>query len=186
MAISERRLTLEEFLELPEEEPALELICGQVVQKVSPKGPHGRIQMRLGVLIDTYAEPRRLGLAFSETRTSFGGASPVPDVVFYRWERVPRTPEGRIADDFTTPPDLAIEIISPSQRRNPLIRRCHWYVENGVRIALLIDPGRETAMLFRPGAEPIMLAHDEQIDLEELLPGFRLTPRQLFEALYLR
>jgi len=186
MAISERRLTLAEFLELPEEEPALELIGGQVVQKVSPKGPHGRIQTRLGVLIDNYAEPRRLGLAFSETRTSFGGASPVPDVVFYRWDRIPRTPVGRIADDFTTPPDLAIEIISPSQRLNPLVLRCQWYVDNGVRIALLVDPERETVMLFRPGAEPIMVALDELIDLEAVLPGFRLTPRQLFEALYLR
>jgi Uma2 family endonuclease len=43
---------LDEFLELPEEEPALEYEAGVVKQKVSPKAPHGRLQFRLARLFD--------------------------------------------------------------------------------------------------------------------------------------
>ena len=117
---------------------------------------------------------------------TFGGRSLVPDLSYYTWERVPRTPAGRVAEDFTTPPDLVVEILSPGQRLNALTRRCRWYVDNGVRVVLLVDPESEQVLTFRPGAEPVLSAGDEPIDLEDVLPGFRLTIRQLFEALYVR
>ena len=186
MAIPQRRMTLEQFLRLPEEKPALEYIDGRVTQKVSPKGPHGRLQLRIGELLDGHAEPRKLGMAFSEARVTVGGDSPVPDLVFYRWDRIPLTATGRIAEDFTTPPDLVVEIISPAQRLNALMARCRWYVDHGVRLVLLVDPRSERLMLFRAGAEPILISCDETVVLQEVLPGLLLTARQLFEALYVR
>jgi Uma2 family endonuclease len=184
MAISQRRMTLEEFLKLPEEKPALELIGGEVRQKVSPKGPHGTLQTEVALLIDGHARPRRSGRVFTETRATFGGESHVPDLIYYSWDRVPRTPEGRIADDFLTPPDVAIEITSPGQSISELERLCRWYVEHGVRVALLTHPRRETVTLFRAGSEPIRLAGDQAIELDDILPGLVLTPRQVFGALY--
>ena len=53
MAISQRRLTLAEFLELPEQKPALEYETGAVKQKVSPKAPHSRLQFWLCRLFDS-------------------------------------------------------------------------------------------------------------------------------------
>ena len=186
MAIPQRRMTLEKFLSLPEEKPALEYIDGRVTQKVSPKGPHARLQTVLSRLFDDHAGSRKLGMAFSEARVTFGGDSLVPDLVFYRWDRIPHTPTGRIAEDFTTPPDLVIEIISPGQRLNALMARCRWYVDHGVPLVLLVDPRRERVMLFRAGAEPSLVSGDEAIDLQDVLPGLLLTARQLFEALYVR
>ena len=43
MAVAGRRMTLEEFLALPEEEPALEYADGEVTQKVSPNCWHGKL-----------------------------------------------------------------------------------------------------------------------------------------------
>lgn len=186
MAIPQAHITLNEFLKLPDEEPALEYFDGRVTQKVSPKGPHSLLQLDIGSLINGHALPRKLGRAFSEARVTFGGESPVPDLVFYRWDRIPRTPRGRIAEDFTTPPDLVIEIISPGQRIAALTRRCRWYVDNGVRVVLLIDPRREHVIVFRPATEPAHIAGDEPIALEDVLPGFSLIARQLFDALYVR
>jgi Uma2 family endonuclease len=121
-------LTLEEFLALPEEEPALEYFEGEVTQKVSPLGPHGRLQFKLSEFIGASAEPRKLAMVFTEIRGTFAGASRVPDIGVYRWERIPRTEDGRIADYFLTPPDIAIEIISPSQAWSELAKKCRWYV----------------------------------------------------------
>jgi Uma2 family endonuclease len=84
MAITERKMTLEEFLQLPEEEPALEYDDGVVTQKVSPQGKHGRLQMQLGMRLALFSEPRKLAMVFTELRTTFGGASPVPDTAGHR------------------------------------------------------------------------------------------------------
>jgi Uma2 family endonuclease len=98
MAITQR-LTLAQFLALPDEEPALELEPdGVVVQKVSPKGRHSRLQLVLCERINQFAEPHRAAMAFPELRVVFGGAAYVPDVSVFGWELIPRTADGEIAD----------------------------------------------------------------------------------------
>jgi Uma2 family endonuclease len=173
-------MTLEEFLQLPEEEVALEYADGEVTQKVSPKGRHSRLQFKIPERINAFAEPSKLALAFPELRTTFAGASRVPDVSVYTWDRIQRLPNGRVADDFLTPPDIAIEIVSPEQRVGALIRRCVWFVGNGVRVAVLVDPDDESVVVFRPGAEPLTLRGGDAIDLTDVLPGFHLTVDEVF------
>ncbi|HYU17562.1 MAG TPA: Uma2 family endonuclease [Chloroflexota bacterium] len=185
MAISEKRLTLEEFLKLPEEKPALEFEDGVVAQKVSPKGQHGRLQFKFAQLIERLAEPDRRAMVFTELRSTYGGSSLVPDISVYRWDRLPRGPGGRVGDDFVTPPDIAIEIASPGQRQSALVRRCRWYVEHGVPIALLVEPRDDTVSRFRPGLREQMLRGSDRIDLDEVLPGFQLTVQELFDSLSL-
>ena len=105
MAITQR-LTIDEFLALPAEEPALELEPdGTVVQKVSPQGQHSTLQYTLCERINTFAVPRRLGMAFPELRVIFGGAAYVPDISVFRREHIPRTPEGDVANVFEVAPD---------------------------------------------------------------------------------
>src|SRR5919199_4020158 len=113
MVITNWPLTLEQFLALPEAEPALEYgPDGQVSQKMSPESRHSRLQKWFVVRITNYAEPRHLGEALPELRVNTGRASLVPDVAFYREGRVP--PAGYP----TTAPELAIEIASPGQSRD--------------------------------------------------------------------
>jgi Uma2 family endonuclease len=121
--------------------------------------------------------------AFPELRVTFGGNSRVPDVCVYRWERVPRDPAGRVADEFTVPPDGAIEIVSPRQSVNKLIRRCLWYVAHGVPLALLVDPADESVIRFRPDEQPCALRSADQIDFPDLLPDLQFTVESLFAAL---
>ena len=62
MVVGTRRLTLEEFLRLPEREPALEFDDGVVTQKVSPKAKYSRLQGRLARLIEAIVEPPRVAV----------------------------------------------------------------------------------------------------------------------------
>ena len=139
MAIAWPRITLEQFLALPETKPPLEYLDGLVRQKVAPKLPHSRLQSKLAEGFNQFAEPRKLAVAFTELRTSFGGRSHVPDVTVYRWARIPVDADDNLLDDCTEPPDIAIEILSPGQSAAELARQCRWYVDHGVQIALLID-----------------------------------------------
>lgn len=125
-----QRLTLEEFLALPEEKPALEYLDGVVTQKVSPERGHSEFQYVIPERINTFAYPRKLAFAFPELRTTLGGASFVPDVAVYRWDRIPRTRTARGTIDVSTPPDIAIEIASPGQGCRALLDRC-WIAAGG-------------------------------------------------------
>ena len=183
MAIARQRLTLEQFLRLPEEEPPLEYWDGEVTQKVSPKGPHGALQFGFGERIGQLTGAGRPFRVFTEVRLTFTGVSTVPDFVVYRRERVPRDLNGDVAADFVTPPDFAVEIISPGQSRTQLMARCRWYAANGVRLTLFADPRRRAVRLFRRGAESGDLRRQDILDLRDVFPGVTLSVDDFFAPL---
>jgi Uma2 family endonuclease len=183
MAVVRKHITLDEFLQLPEEKPALEYIDGVVSQKVSPKLRHAVLQTVLAEQINAAARHNRVALAASEVRATFGGRSTVPDVSVFRSERIPRDPGGGIADDVFIPPDTAIEIVSPKQSVKTLRGRCRWYVDNGVEIALLVDPADRSVVAYLADGSVQEWHGPDRIDLGSVVPGFHLTVEQLFQAL---
>jgi Uma2 family endonuclease len=183
VAILPQQLTLEEFLALPERKPALEFEDGMVTQKVAPGARHSRLQYKLAEHLNHFAEPRQLAMAFPELRTTFAGSSVVPDVAVYRWERLPRNGEGDLEGDSREPPDIAIEIVSPKQSVTALTRRCLWYVEHGLRMAVLVDPQDRSVLVFWPGGRTAALRGADRIDFGEILPGFQLGVQELFASL---
>ena len=185
MAVLQQGLTLEEFLMLPEEKPALEFWEGLVTQKGSPKTRHARMQYKFAELINHFAEPRKLALAFPELRATYDGSSLVPDVAVYWWERIPREPNGRPVNDLFLPPDIAIEIASPKQSLDDLANKCRWYVQHGVAIAITVDQENDNVTQFAANVEPRVLGEDEGIDLDAVLPGFHVTVKELFNTLVL-
>ena len=185
MAIPRKQLTLEEFLKLPEEEPPLEYEDGRITRKVLPKGKHSRLQLRLVDLVNRATVPANLACAFVELRRAFGGRSPVPDVSIYRWERIPLDADGEVANDFSEPPDVVAEIVSPDQSVMSLVRRCLWYVAHGVKVALPIDPSDKGVLVFRPGQIPESLDANSQIDLSQAIQGLVIDAGELFAALKL-
>jgi Uma2 family endonuclease len=178
-----QRMSVEEFLKLPEFKPHLELFEGVVTQKVSPKLPHGAIQGEFFAAVDRFARPRKLARVFTETRVIYAGRVVVPDLVVYRWERIPRSPGGALAEDASVPPDIIVEIVSPGQSLRGLRERCRWYVEHGTPIALLVNPRTETIDVFGPETSMPVLRGEDRIDLDAVLPGFQLTVQDLFDTL---
>ena len=89
----------------------------------------------------------------------------------YRWNRIPRDAEGRIADNFPEPPDIAIEIVSPGQSVNRLIRRRISFVRAGVRLASLVDPSDESVAVINARGEELILTAGETLDSSSIIPG---------------
>jgi Uma2 family endonuclease len=176
-------VTLEQFLRMPEQKPALEYADGNVAPKFGGDLPHSALMGQLSTAIDNFAHPRRLALAFPELRVTFAGFSFVPDVAVIRWERVPRTPIGEIGDDVTTPPDIAFEITSPDEPIAGVARKCERYIAHGVAIAVMVDVSRRVVRLFQPGQPERVLRGSNAIDLQDVMPGFELTVDEVFAAL---
>jgi Uma2 family endonuclease len=81
------------------------------------------------------------------------------------------------------PPDIAVEIISPDQTLRAHLEKCLRYAEVGVAISLVVDPDDETVYAIRPGQPLRVLRGDDRIDLDDVLPGFDLTVRALFDSI---
>ncbi len=183
MATSSKAMTLEQFLWLPEKKPALEFEDGRVTRKAWPNGKHSACQGGLLELFNRYARPLRVALAFPELRTTFADRSYVPDISVYLQPRIPIDEEGYVANEFFKPPDIAIEIKSPEQSLASQVRRCQWFVENGVPLALLAYPEQKSVRRFIPGEERQLLTGQDPIDMAPVLPGFGPTVALVFESL---
>lgn len=182
MAVTPERMTLAEFLALPEVKPARELRHGVVSQKVSPSGPHGSMQKWFGAWIYNFAELRHLAEAFTETRVVLGTDTSVPDVMVYLWDRVPEDADGRLPSYFCTiAPDLVLEVLSPGQTVGPLLDRCRALVGHGVRAAILADPEHMGAYVIRRDRELGPFRAGDVIDLSDILPDFVLQVSGMLE-----
>ena len=185
MAVRLSKLTLDQFLRLPEEKPALEFERGVVTQKMAPMGWHGLLQGDFYFRFRMHGFPQSLVTALTETRVTWTseGISYVPDVIAYRSERVPRDAEGEFTNQVTVPPDVAVEIWSPGQVLGQQTDRCRWYIAHDVPVALLVHPERRAVWTFRPGVESGPLQGSDVIDLGDVFEGLSFSVSELFEAL---
>ena len=191
-------LTLDEFLQHnPEEPPYLEYEGkGRVRRKMSPNTEHGAIAARLCYLLGAYEErTRRVIYVYNDVRTNAGGLSVLPDISAY----VGRPPAENERKQATTVADLSIEILSPGQTREQQEAKCTWYIRQGGRFAMLIDPPRREINVWvksatansvgaqaRYGTAPgtYTTSPDETIsELEALLPGLNFSAQSIFSVL---
>jgi Uma2 family endonuclease len=186
---STKPLNLEAFLHLPETKPASEFLNGRITQKTMPQGKHSLLQGTLCQTINQSTQPGKIAIAFPELRCTFGGASIVPDLSVFRWDRIPRNDLGRVENRFEIHPDWAIEILSPDQRQNKVLANLLHCVENGTELGWLLDPEDENILVVFSDFVPNALGRRIQIfqgtDHLPVLNEIKLdlTPEQIFSWL---
>jgi Uma2 family endonuclease len=181
---SEKMLTLEEFLELPETKPASEYINGQIIQKPMPKGQHSALQGKLVSSINGVVEPQRVAFAFPELRCTFGGRSTVPDIAVFTWDRIPLNEQGKVSDVFNAAPDWTIEILSPGQSQNRVTRNIVHCLEHGCQLGWLLDSEDETVLVYPPGKPPLFFEDPTDVlPVPEFAKDLKITLEALFNYL---
>lgn len=158
-----KSLTLEEFLQLPETQPASEYIDSQIMQKSMPQGEHSTIQGELIITINAVTKPEKIARAFPELRCIFAGRAIVPDVAVFRWERIPRNETGGIANIFALAPDWIIEILSPGQSQTKLIAKILHSLKHGTQMGWLIDPTEKVVFVYFSNQPPELFDEAEQL-----------------------
>lgn len=176
-------LSLEEFLKLPETKPYSEYIDGQIYQKPMPQGEHSTLQSFLVTSINEIGQPQKLAYAFPELRCTFAGRSLVPDIAIFEWSRIPLLPNGRIANKFEIPPDWTIEILSPLQSPNRVIRNIMFSIQNGTKLGWFLDSEDESIMVFQPNQVPEIKQGKDILPVLDVLEGWDLSVADIFYCL---
>jgi Uma2 family endonuclease len=178
-------LTLEEFLALPETKPYAEYLDGNIEPKPVPQGEHSILQIRLGATINQVALSQKLAHAFTELRCNINGQSLVPDISVFRWDRIPKTETGRIANRVDTYPDWMIEILSPEQSANQVIKKIMLCLQAATQLAWLIDPKDESVLVLKPQQFPEVKSDQDTLPVLESLSMLKLSAQEIFDWLRL-
>ena len=159
-----------------------ELVKGEVVQ-MSPAGhAHGKIAMRIGSLLCSYIDQNELGVVYASETGFITSRNPdtvrAPDAMFVSKGRLSEISE---TDSFLPiAPDLAVEVISPSDTWIEVEAKLDEYFRAGVKLIWVLEPKTKKAYVYRSPAEVRILGESETLDGEDIVPGFEISVSELF------
>jgi Uma2 family endonuclease len=172
--------TAEEFCEMDWEDKRGELVRGVLQVREAPTRPHAHTAMEIGYAIRKYLETHPIGLVFQETGYTTERRPDtvrIPDVSFVTHRRLEEMPVWKPAD---AAPDLAVEVLSPSNRPKEVAQKITEYLAKGSRLVWVADPKTRTVAVYAPDARPYVVRSGEFLDGHDLLPGFRAEVKKLF------
>ena len=161
-----------------------EVIDGKLTWMNAARMNHGDVAHLIGVALTNYVRPRRLGKVFDASATFRLNPDNVlvPDVSFSTVANLRRYPAG--LDGFGVgAPDLAVEVISPSERKTKVRLKMEKYFAHGARLVWHVYlRGRRVEVFTAPDAVAAKrLDAGDALDGGEVIPGFCLPLRGIFD-----
>jgi Uma2 family endonuclease len=181
-------LTAEEFLAHPAAQGPSELVRGEIRMMTPAGGRHGVATMTVVGLLWSHVRPRRLGQCFADN-TGFQLHIPgertdtvrAPDVAFVRADRMP--PGGVTGGWMQGAPDLAVEVLSPSESTATTAAKRADYLAAGTSLVWIVDPDERTVDVYAGSEAARRLRVGDTLDGAPVLPDFACTVDELFEGL---
>jgi Uma2 family endonuclease len=157
-----------------------EIVDGQPEEKEMPGARHSGICARLATELGVYLKANRLGGLYVEGSFQIGRNERIPDLAFVAVARIP--PEGEPETKWPIPPDLAVEVMSPSDLYERVYAKTIEYLAAGVKQVWLVSPEHHTITIYRSATSITAFAGDCELVSEDLLPGFRCALREIFTS----
>jgi Uma2 family endonuclease len=160
-----------------------ELIDGVLVEK-GMSYESSLVAVTIASILREFVASRNLGQVSGADGSLrlFSGLVRIPDIAFVSWDRMPgrRIPKKPIP---SLAPDLAVEVLSPSNTPREMTLKRRHYFEAGVRLVWIVDPKRRTIAVYTGPDRPARLDASATLDGGDVLPGFTLPLKRLFADL---
>lgn len=175
-------MTIEEFAEI-DEPGRFDLIRGELIRLTPTGGEHGEIATELARHIANYVSDRQLGRVYIDETGFVLSREPAivlcPDIAFVREDRLPPRSERRGFLELA--PDLAVEIVSPSDRMSEVSEKVTEYLRAGVRLVWVVEPRTRQVTAYTSDRHARLLLEEDELDGEAVLPDFSLPVARIFE-----
>ena len=175
-----KSMTAEDLAALPDDGYRYELVSGGLVRMPPPGFRHSRVVYAFTLLLGGHVDEQGLGVVGNECGFRLSRDPDhirAPDIYFLRADRVP--PEEGQDGYLDLAPDLAVEVLSPSDSLDSLAPKVHGYLAAGARQVLVLDPRHRTVTAFGPHHPGRTLTEDEDLDLDEVVHTFRVRVADL-------
>ena len=169
-------MTAEEFLE--NDLPGYEYAKGELIPMSPATKRHGKISANVIGHLYSHVYENGLGeLYTAETIFQVGDRMMKPDVAFVSTARLD------VDEDktFPIPPDLAIEVVSPTDVHSRVVRKAFDYLDAGTRLVWVLDPVAKAVTVYRSKSDIEILMPEATLTGEDVVPGFTCPVGQLFE-----
>ncbi len=179
MTADVKLMTAEDLLAMPDDGMRHELVEGEL-RTMSPAGfRHGKIGLRIARHLGNYVEERKLGVVCASDTGFLIARNPdtvlAPDVPFVRQER-----DLDERGFYPGTPDLAVEVISPSDTYTEVEEKVAKYLSCGTPMVIVVDPHKRSASVHT-ASNLTRLSIDDTLDGGDVVPGWKLPLRELFE-----
>jgi len=179
MTTTTQLMTAEELIKLDGPERH-ELIKGVLLTMSPPGFEHGVTETVLAALLFNHVRANKLGIVCSGDTGFKLESDPdtvlAPDVAFISCERVEVISEGY----HPGPPDLVVEVISPSQRKTQVERKTALWLTLGAKSVWLVRPRPRTVELVAASGERKVFHESDEL-VDDTVPGFRVKVSEIFE-----
>jgi Uma2 family endonuclease len=150
---------------------------------MAPAGwEHGAIGMRIGGPLSVFVQANKLGEVVGSDTGFVLARNPdtvrAPDMAFISSSRIQAT--GVPQKFWPGAPDLAVEVISPGDTLQEVEEKVDEWLAAGTRLVWVINPKRRRITVYRPPRSVTILTADEQLDGEDVVPGFCCRVGDLF------
>jgi Uma2 family endonuclease len=182
MTTTQQLVTAEDLLHIPDNGFRYELVRGEL-KKMAPAGHrHGRIAINVTTPLDQHVRAHNLGVVYA-AETGFKLASNpdvvrAPDVAFIRRERVEEV--GDVEGYWPGAPDLAVEVVSPSDTYADVQEKVFDWLEAGARMVIVVMPRRRSVTVYRALNDIIVLTENDSLDGGDAVPGWTMSIKDLF------
>ncbi len=175
-----KRITADEFMDMELGEGLHELVKGEIID-VPPAGPmHGAVTLNAGAIFHHFGRRTGHGHAMGNDTIVVIDDSNVrgADVQYFSEARWPKSQVGDSPPPV--PPDLVVEVRSPSDRLGDVLAKVADYLRAGVAIVLVLQPKPRTITIYRDDADAVVVKESEAIENLPELPGFRCEVAEFF------
>jgi len=179
------RLTAQDLWRLGEGDVRRELVNGEIIEMVPVGGVHGdvsgRVYRKLASWVDQCGGGKIVvgDVGFVLNLSNDPERVRAPDVAFIATARLP---EGRLPQGYLQgAPDLAVEVLSPSDNPVDVQQKVRDYLEAGARLVWVLAPQAQSATVYRADGSARLLREQDALDGESVLPGLTIPLAELFQ-----
>ncbi len=147
-----------------------------------PSAEHGAASARIVSELDAHVRAGNLGVVLVEcgfVLSDDPSTVRIPDVSFVAREHT--SGDGLPRGYFLGGPDLAVEVVSPSDKAGELVLKTTDYLTAGTQQVWIVEPNTRTVAVYKPGGAARVYGADDTLDGGDLLPGLALPVSELFE-----
>ena len=176
------RVTAEQLLRMPDDGCRYELVAGEL-RKMTPAGwRHGTVAGHLHTLLGAHVSEGSLGKVLGAEPGFLLARDPdtvrAPDIAFIHKDRF----EGEPPEDAFWPgaPDLAVEVVSPRDTTGEVDEKVGAWLDAGARMVWVVNPKWRSVTVYRSATDITTLTENDDLDGEDVVPGFRCRVRDIF------